>query len=330
MGTLLVIGGSGFFGKSILDSFAHGRLEAFGIRRVVALARNASRLAVEAPALVSPAVDLVNEDITSLRELPEADLIIHAAASSDARRYAAAPEKELANIVDGATYFCDLVSRTAPKAKLLYCSSGAVYGRQPGGLEHIPEDYAALEAEGRVDQAKEAYTRGKRQAEAVLRRFAEERSTAVCIARCFAFVGTWLPRDQHFAIGNFLRDAMEGREITVKAVHPVYRSYMHADDLVGWLLRMTAAASDACPIYNVGSDEAVEIGELAAMIGEMCGVPVATPSRRNFRSQDFAPGRVDRYVPSIVKAQQTLGLRITYGLRDAIARTVDSISRTGR
>ena len=87
MTTILVTGGSGFFGKSILESFARGALVEFGVTRIVALSRNASALKVEAPALVSEAVELVDADVTSLQSLHGADLVIHAAASSDAGRY---------------------------------------------------------------------------------------------------------------------------------------------------------------------------------------------------------------------------------------------------
>lgn len=270
---------------------------------------------------------MLDADIGTLRDLPEAELMVHAAASSDAKLYAVDPERELENIVRGAENFCDLLSRSDPDARLVYCSSGAVYGRQPGGIEAIPEGFQTSSPE--VDPSKAAYTRGKRLAERIFARFAEENRRNVCIARCFAFVGRWLPRDKHFAIGNFLRDAMEGRPITVNARNPVYRSYMYADDLVEWLVRMCIAASPACPRYNVGSDEAVEVGELATMISEYFRVPVSTPNRAGFDVKAFLPECIDRYVPSIEAAKANLGLRLRYSLQDAVHMTAESIRPTG-
>ena len=203
MSSLLVVGGSGFFGKSVLDSFRLGKLNALGIKRVAALARNASRLALETPELISSSVELIDGDITSLQYLPEAELIIHAASSSNAQRYMEKPEQEVENIIEGAAHFCDLVSRTYPQPKVLYCSSGAVYGKQPAELPYIREDYAIKGNFGQ-DTSKKAYTYGKRQAEVIFRQTASKRNIEVCIARCFAFVGKWLPRDSHFAIGNFI------------------------------------------------------------------------------------------------------------------------------
>ena len=48
MTTILVTGGSGFFGKSILESFARGALAGLGVERIVALAAGADYLFIEA------------------------------------------------------------------------------------------------------------------------------------------------------------------------------------------------------------------------------------------------------------------------------------------
>lgn len=305
MARLLVIGGTGFFGKSILDLYQRGGLAPWDIDHVVAMARNAERLREE-PRLL-PGVSLVSSDIATCDSVPEADYVIHAAASTDVRNYLAQPEQERRNIQAGTLNYCRLAKRHHRDSKIVFCSSGAVYGNQQ--VDFIDEDAAGTDvmamAEGKRD-----YALAKRDAEAAVR----ELGLNVAIARCFAFVGPYLPRDQHFAIGNFIGDALAGRPVTVKARHAVYRSYLYADDLVTWLMAIAAAANPQCPTFNVGSDQPVLMGELAREVARVCGATAEVPA--------IDSAVVDRYVPSVARIREQLGVRIHYNLTEAIGETV--------
>ena len=220
MKTLLVIGGTGFFGKSILDSFRKGGLDAWEVERVIAMSRNAECLKQEARELISPKVELISADIGIVDSLPDADLIIHAAASTDATKYITRPFEERRNI-QAATYnYCRLAPKFHAHSKILYVSSGAVYGVQPDNLLKIPESYALGTIED-IPENKRDYAFAKREAERAIIDLGIQEGLSVSIARCFAFVGPWLPRNQHFAIGNFIEDGLSERAITVKAQHQV-------------------------------------------------------------------------------------------------------------
>ena len=143
MSTLLVIGGTGFFGKSILDCFKRGGLEKWGIESILAMSRNSESLRKEAPQLISSKVELYSADITTTATLPRADIVIHAAASTDAAKYLSRPLEEQQNIQAGTYNYCKLAKTFHAQSKILYVSSGAVYGKQPEGMMHIPEEYAA-------------------------------------------------------------------------------------------------------------------------------------------------------------------------------------------
>ena len=311
MPTLLVIGGTGFFGKSILDCFQRGELEKWGIERVIAMSRNAETLCKDAPQLISSGVELHSVDITTTAILPAADIVIHAAASANAITYLSRPLQEQQNIQVGTANYCALAKTFHAKSKILYVSSGAVYGKQPAGMTHIPENYAVNDLSGLQD-GKRGYALAKRAAEEAMKNLGKQ-GFAVSIARCFAFTGPWLPRNQHFAIGNFIEDGLQGRPITVNARNKVYRSYMYADDLVEWMMTIAFHANPECPVYNVGSDQAVLMGDLAMLVAKEFGVDVQIP--------EITYPYVDRYIPSIDKAKRELSLTLRHDLISAVRYT---------
>ena len=316
MTSLLVIGGSGFFGKSILDSFKRGLLVPWGINRIEVVARKASNLATSNPELMSKNVLLHDLDITSCTYLPVADYVIHAAASSDARNYLSRPERERANIQLGTSNFCKLAENFFKKSKILYISSGAVYGGQPADMDYIDESFV-LQDFINLDSGKRDYASAKRDAESYILDLGIK-GFNVGIARCFAFLGPYLPRDQHFAIGNFIEDGLEGRAIRVNAQNVVYRSYLHADDLVTWLMTLANGAHSTCPVVNVGSDEFIEIRELAKIVAIFFSVEAQV--------REITYSIVDRYVPSINKAIG-MGCRLPTTLENALLSTITAIKK---
>jgi len=315
MANLLVIGGTGFFGKSILDGFQRGLLDAWGIETIDVMARHTKEFKGTHANLINDKVKFHTLDIAKCNALPKADYVIHAAASTNAVNYLIQPEEEKINIQAGTYNYCKLALDYHQHSRIVFCSSGAVYGRQPEGIELISEN-SALEPIATLAENKKDYAAAKRDAENAFIDLGHA-GLQVSIARCFAFVGTFLPRDQHFAIGNFIEDGLKNRPIIVKANRPVFRSYMHADDLVNWLMTICHSASSLCPIYNVGSNNALAIEDLAELVAKRFNVDI--------HKEKFSQESVDRYIPSIDKAKKELGLKLSIDIDNAINKTIDAI-----
>jgi len=312
-GRLFITGGTGFFGCWLLESFAwaNDRLS-LGADAVV-LTRDAAAFARKAPHVARRSdIGLHEGDVRSFT-FPNGHFthIIHAATDTTSRADATSQLVLLDTILSGTRRTLEFACQSgAPK--VLLTSSGGVYGRQPSELTHIPEEWT-----GSPDtlDVRSAYAEGKRVAEYLAAAFHSEQGLPVKIARCFAFVGPHLPLDAHFAIGNFLRDGLEGRSVQVGGDGTPYRSYLHAADLAIWLLTILFRGQ-SCRPYNVGSDCALTIGELARCVGDHFSVDVRV-------ARAAEPGRAaDRYVPAIHRAENELGLRVRIQLKDAIARTV--------
>ena len=147
------------------------------------------------------------------------------------------------------------------------------------------------------------YLKGKRFAEVEISQLGSSQKKNVSIARCFAFSGKYVPRDLHYAYGNFLGLAEKGEKIVVDAKGIVYRSFMEADDLVESLFEIALHSSPNCPIFNVGSDVQVSLYELAQNIADIYGV--------EYQFKNFDDSKViDRYVPNVDKLKNLLSTRV--------------------
>ena len=136
------------------------------------------------------------------------------------------------------------------------------------------------------------------------------------LPRCFSFTGPYLNRNIHFAIGYFIRDALAGNEIIIQGDGMPLRSYLYADDLVEWLFRILECGRSG-EAYNVGSDEAVSIADLARRVKRLLGSSGEVLIQGEKQSQLGA----NRYIPDIGRAQKELNLQVRTSLDEAILRS---------
>jgi nucleoside-diphosphate-sugar epimerase len=305
-----VTGGTGFFGCWILETLTAANDElGLGLSATV-LSRNPEAFQVRAPHLAThSAVHLLPGDVRTMVFPPGGfDFVIHAAFDSSREP---GPDETRSTIVEG-TARCLELARRAGARKFLFLSSGAVYGRQPTDLSHVPEEYFDDPASS---DSLSPYGEAKRAAEALCLRTATETGLEVKIARGFAFVGPHMPLDAHFAIGNFIRDALAGGPIRIRGDGTAIRSYLYAAELAVWLLTILLRGKSGTA-YNVGSEEEVTVSELARRVASVSG-----PGIRIEIASKPSGSPSERYVPSTRRARQELGLEQEVGLEEAIRRT---------
>ena len=312
---IFITGGTGFFGCWLLETFCwtNDRLR-LGAAATV-LTRAPEAFGAKVPHLAHHrSVRLLRGDVRTMPAPHQSfSHVIHAA--TDARPPRSAEERRAAfdTIVSGTREALEF-AKLAGASRFLLTSSGAVYGRQPSELTHIPEDYRG--APDPTDP-NAFYGEGKRAAETLCALHADAQFTPT-IARCFAFVGPYLPLDLHFAVGNFLRDALGGGPIRVNGDGTPYRSYLYASDLALWLWTVLLRGAPVRP-YNVGADEPVSIADLAARVAHAVSPPLPVAAGRAATGPQLTP---ERYVPNTTRAGQELRLSATVGLDDAVARTL--------
>jgi len=307
---LFLSGATGFFGKSILALLAHLRTRGAKFE-VTAMSRGPERFLDRHPWCAAPWISWLKADAAGPWPAQgRHSLLVHAATDTAAEAHVdrlRAFERMLA------------ISRRAMEfatahgvRRVLLCGSGAQYGPTPGldGAGGAEEGGPACDS----TRASSAYGEAKRVGELLAALHAECQEFDVVNTRCFAFVGPGLDLHGHFAIGNFLRDALAGRPIRLTSSGSAVRSYLYGADLAVWILVLLLEAPPGAAI-NVGSDQPVRIIDLAARVRELVNpaVEVVPGPPRPDEARQY-------YVPSIVRAR-ALGLEPWTDLGRAIART---------
>ena len=300
MKRLFITGGTGFFGKSMLDyRLRHPEWEWANAEWVV-LSRSPEQFVAACPLLAEQAgVSFVAGDVRDF-DFPVGrfDAIVHAATSAVTTL---ADEEMTSVIMDGARRVADF-AKAADCQRVLFTSSGAVYGPQ---FSPVSETSPCAPAT--------AYGKGKLAAEGLL----VGAGLDVKVARCFAFVGPYLNRGIHFAIGNFIQDSVDGNPIVINGDGTPLRSYLYADDLVEWLFAILERGEPGRP-YNVGSDRAVSIRELAETVRAVLG----SKSEIVVKGEPALGAKPSVYVPIVDRAGRELNLKAQVGLEKAILQSV--------
>lgn len=310
---LFITGGTGFIGRWMLEALAdaNDRL-GLGVAATI-LTRDPAGFALGNPALAARSeFHFQSGDVLGLE--PDGNAyshVIHAATDASAALNEHDPRQMFDTIVTGTRRVLDFALASGAK-RFFFMSSGAVYGVQPWGMTHVEEAYV-----GSPDlfTHRSAYGEGKRAAEMLCAIYRKQFGVEIVNARIFALLGPLLELGIHFAAGNFIRNAMDGQQVTVLSDGRAVRSYLYAGDLTEWLWAMLLRAPENST-YNVGSEEAVSIGELAARIAGLLG-----SAGHEILGQPDPGWNPGRYVPSTARIRKELELKPRVGLDEAILRT---------
>jgi nucleoside-diphosphate-sugar epimerase len=313
---LFITGGTGFIGCWLLESLAWAN-EKLGLgAEALVLTRNVEAFAHKAPHLAGrPDIRFQVGDVRNFA-FPAGQFshVVHAATEASAKLNNEQPLLMLDTIVDGTRRALDFSVQCGAKQFLL-TSSGAVYGRQPPALTHVPEDYTGGPD---VSDPLSVTYEGKRLSELLCAIYASRHGIEAKVARIYALVGPHLQLNLHYAMGNFIRDALAGGPIKVKGDGTNYRSYLYAADLAIWLWTILIRGASNRP-YNVGSTKPFTIREVAEAVSRNVPGQAAIEI-----AQKPVPGQAAaRYVPETARAQKELGLREWIPLDEAIRRTAN-------
>jgi nucleoside-diphosphate-sugar epimerase len=311
--TIFISGGTGFFGIWLQMSFIHANRKLSLNSKLIVLTRSKSKFLTK-----HPWIEKYNElcflegDITDFN-FPEEkiDFIIHAATDASLKLNLEKPLLMFDTIVNGTRRILDFAKVNKVEGFLM-TSSGAIYGKQPAEIDNLPESYNGAPL---INDPGSVYGEGKRMAEVLCSVYEDNYGLPVKVARCYAFIGPFLPLDAHFAAGNFINNILNEEDIVIQGDGSPLRSYMYAADLVIWLWKILVKGKSNVR-YNVGSNAAISILGLAQKIkklNEGTQITVKMPP---------SGMKPLKYVPNIEKALAELDLKIYTNLDSALLKTI--------
>ena len=302
MKKILILGGSGFMGSSIIDYGIEKKLIKYKINEIYVLSRTKKSSNKRYKHIK---INYITKNIINLKRIPQVDYIIYCL-----RNY---------NIKISNGYFNNflrLLKTIKRKPKILFTSSGAVYGKNTDKIKDKENKKISLNSVNKLTGYKKKYAKEKIFIE---NRFIElgKKNYDVSIARCYTFIGKNILK-YNFAISSLINDSVKKENITLNTSMNVYRSYMHSDDMVKWLIQILKKSNNECPIYNLGSNKTINLRTLTKNIAVLVK---KKPILKKILSKKF-----DYYVPSITKAKKQLKLKISISLNDAINSTIKSLN----
>lgn len=310
--SLLLFGGTGFIGQSILNYFLKNTPLKKKINKIVIVSRYPIKINKFYKDLKNNYdVIKINSDISKLKKLPCVDYVIYAAILKNYNK----DHEAFVN-------YLNLAKKYHLNSKILYLSSGAIYGVQKK-IKGFKENYLNFNKKinfNKKSKYKIKYSYIKLKNEELLKEFAKKFKIKASIARCFTFAGEYLPLTSQYVLGDIIKNILKNEDIRIKSNYKIIRSYMHSDDLVEWLLKIINNSNVDCPVYNVGSDDHISIHELATMLSKKYSLNIDFKDKILNKKKDI-------YVPNIEKAKNELNLVNNFNSLDAIFNTINILKK---
>jgi dTDP-glucose 4,6-dehydratase len=307
MPTAVVTGGAGFLGSHLCD-----HLVSKGYR-VICIDNLDTGSLQNVEHLRGDAFRFINQDVTLHLDIDESvDIVYHLAALASPIDYLRMPLHSLKVGSYGTHNALGLAK--FKRARFLLASTSEVYGDPQ--VHPQPETYW-----GNVNPIgpRGVYDEAKRYSEAMAMAYHSQQGVDTSIARIFNTYGPRMRPSDGRAVPTFVRQALEGKPLTVFGDGTQTRSFCYVDDLIRGLVAL-AESGEHLPV-NLGNPAEFTLNELAEVVLRITGskselvyeaLPVDDPQVRQ---------------PDITRARQLLGWEPKIQLEEGLRRMLPSFGR---
>jgi len=301
---ILVTGGAGFLGSHLCDRLVEQGHDVICQHNFFTSQKsNVSHL------LDHVNFELIRHDVTHPLWL-EVDEIYNLAAPAAPGHYQFNPVKTMKTSVLGAINVLGMAKRC--RAKVFQASTSEVYGDPE--VHPQPESY-----KGSVNTIgpRACYDEGKRAAETLFFDYHRMHGLQIKVVRIFNTYGPRMHPYDGRVVSNFIRQAIEGEDITIFGDGQQTRSFCYVDDLINAFLAHMNGPDDFIGPVNTGNPGEFTIKELAELVVELTG----TKSQIVYREAPADDPKQRQ--PDITLAKEKLGWEPSVPLRDGLAKTIE-------
>lgn len=315
---ILITGGAGFIGSHLADKL-------LGEGYHVSVIDNLSTGSIDNISHLFTNINFkfirgdINNETVLDRVASETDVIVHLAAAVGVKLVVERPVHTIETNVTGTERVLRVALRY--RCKVLIASTSEVYGK--GHKIPFSEDDDVLL--GSTSISRWGYAVSKMLDESLAFAYWKEYGLPVVLFRLFNTVGPRQTGHYGMVIPTFMKQALEGKPITVFGDGTQQRCFCDVSDVVNAIVGCIYHPSTSGQLFNIGGSHEVSMLELAQQVIEVA------QSKSEIKiipySEAFGAGFEDmqRRVPNTQKISALLGWKPTISLNDILVRVRDGL-----
>ena len=315
--SVLIAGASGLIGSFMADMFLYANKNMNADITVYAMDLSEERLFARFEGVGMERLHFVEHNVNELPDFDfPADYIIHAASPAFPAAFNSDPVGTVMSNILGTKYLLDYGREHGTK-RMLYISSGEVYGQGDLSLEAFDETYS-----GYVDptSARSCYPNGKRAAETLCASYTKQFGLDTVMVRPSHTYGPTVTRADNRANAQFVNKGLAGEDIVLNSAGNQMRSYTYLADSASAIITVLACGESG-NAYNIANSQSkTTIAGFAKEVAAQTGTKVIFADPDEVAKAEMSP--IAKQVLSSKKLEG-LGWKGQFTVEEGIRHTLN-------
>ena len=314
--SVLIAGGSGLIGSYMADMLLYANKHMDAGIKVYAMDLSAERMTARFEGAPSDMLELVEHNVNDVPDFDfHVDYIIHAASPAFPAAFNSDPVGTVMSNILGTKYLLDF-GRDHGAKRMLYISSGEVYGQGDLSLESFEESYA-----GYVDPTspRSCYPNGKRAAETLCVSYTKQFGLDTVIVRPSHTYGPTVTKADNRANAQFVNKGLAGEDIVLNSAGNQMRSYTYLADSASAILTVLASGESGNAYNIANSNSRTTIAGYAKEVAAQTGTKVIFADPDEVAKAEMTP--IAKQVLSSSKLE-SLGWKGKFDVSEGISHTL--------